>query len=723
MRRQHKLVEILKKYRLRSVYTQLIILVVTLTTALAVVSVAILFYLQNNMIEREREVQEANLQYAVEQLDLVMSNAYQAAYSIAGNYEVTRLLYEYNRKIDTYSESLEVEEVISKLFIVYHANPSIRNLFVVQGMQDYVVDQNGITNTAIYLKNYFGAEADAWRELLKEKHSLTLRLKEDGTSIYVLYSLHYKTETFATMCVELDMRSLQSQDMFREFVRDRMVCLVNPQGEIIGYLSEQKDDEAAYQAMQSPDNREYLVFWCDTATEKLSVAAFTPIRMVTGEITIMFAILLLSVVGFALLGCLMAVMIARRIYRPLYHAVELIAEAGKRDGDNELEVIRDNVSLIVEQNRSMSTLMERSGPIVLETMFRRLISKMDYDDELEEIWAILSPEVRAGYYMTVVVYTNLESKAVETAVRGCFSYDVVSLFRRYQREYVLVLYLNQETGRELVLKQCETLREDTSSLVAAGKLYPDVKYIGKSYQDAVSVLENRLATLPETQVFDAEHGYSRRKYEIPNHIEAELYNCITAGNGSMVTTILESSIQKNLDRGISFREYRLLIERYENYLARIYENTDESVRKTIEIYPAAESICRVEEMEEKVRLLHKNFLRVTEYFKDEIRTDVMKRILNYIEANLQRDIGVEDVANEVHLTANYLTKYFKAKMNMNFKEYLTLKRMEKAKELLKNPELKIKDVASLCGYNSSKQFLVNFTKIMGLTPTEYRRGE
>ena len=57
---------------------------------------------------------------------------------------------------------------------------------------------------------------------------------------------------------------------------------------------------------------------------------------------------------------------------------------------------------------------------------------------------------------------------------------------------------------------------------------------------------------------------------------------------------------------------------------------------------------------------------------------------------------------------------------MNFINYLTSKRMEKAKELLKNPRLKIYEISTAVGYENSRYFSSIFKKYTGQTPIDYR---
>ncbi len=104
--------------------------------------------------------------------------------------------------------------------------------------------------------------------------------------------------------------------------------------------------------------------------------------------------------------------------------------------------------------------------------------------------------------------------------------------------------------------------------------------------------------------------------------------------------------------------------------------------------------------------------------KDEIISGVIK----YINENYFRNIGLEDIANEFNISVFYFTKRFKANMGYTFVEYLTYIRIENAKKLLiEDPDIEIKEVCELVGYNDPKYFCKAFKKMTGLTPTEFRK--
>jgi AraC family transcriptional regulator len=95
---------------------------------------------------------------------------------------------------------------------------------------------------------------------------------------------------------------------------------------------------------------------------------------------------------------------------------------------------------------------------------------------------------------------------------------------------------------------------------------------------------------------------------------------------------------------------------------------------------------------------------------------------DYIESNLSQDIGLEDLAQVVRLSRFHLARRFKASFGEPPHQYLTARRMEFAKRLLKETVLPVGDVASAAGYASSGPFIKAFKQAMGETPAVFRRG-
>jgi two-component system response regulator YesN len=73
------------------------------------------------------------------------------------------------------------------------------------------------------------------------------------------------------------------------------------------------------------------------------------------------------------------------------------------------------------------------------------------------------------------------------------------------------------------------------------------------------------------------------------------------------------------------------------------------------------------------------------------------------------------------LNANYLSQLFKKSTGETFIDFVTRERMEKAKELLQDPHMKIFEIANRVGFKDSNYFSIAFKNKLGFTPSEYRQ--
>jgi len=100
----------------------------------------------------------------------------------------------------------------------------------------------------------------------------------------------------------------------------------------------------------------------------------------------------------------------------------------------------------------------------------------------------------------------------------------------------------------------------------------------------------------------------------------------------------------------------------------------------------------------------------------------IKKVKEYLKLNYSSQVTLEEVAEKVSVSKNYLCKIFKLEEGKSVWNYLTEIRIEKAKELLKNSDMKSYEIASLIGYDSMYYFSNTFKKYVGLSPMEYRNN-
>ncbi len=112
-------------------------------------------------------------------------------------------------------------------------------------------------------------------------------------------------------------------------------------------------------------------------------------------------------------------------------------------------------------------------------------------------------------------------------------------------------------------------------------------------------------------------------------------------------------------------------------------------------------------------------LKIQQRMKGRNRLDTSK-VEKYLQENFKKGITLEGTAEEFFVSKEYQSKAFKAEVGKGFQEYLTGLRMEKAKELILNYRVPIKDVGEMVGYMDQSHFYKTFKKYFGMTPGEMK---
>jgi AraC family transcriptional regulator len=101
----------------------------------------------------------------------------------------------------------------------------------------------------------------------------------------------------------------------------------------------------------------------------------------------------------------------------------------------------------------------------------------------------------------------------------------------------------------------------------------------------------------------------------------------------------------------------------------------------------------------------------------------LREVREFIEANLTRDINVEDIAQAAFLSPHHLGRSFHQATGQSLWQYVLHRRAQRARGLIEaQPQSTLADIAALCGFECYSQFIAAYRKTFGLTPGDYRRS-
>jgi two-component system, response regulator YesN len=95
-------------------------------------------------------------------------------------------------------------------------------------------------------------------------------------------------------------------------------------------------------------------------------------------------------------------------------------------------------------------------------------------------------------------------------------------------------------------------------------------------------------------------------------------------------------------------------------------------------------------------------------------------VKRYVEAHYGADLGLEAIASALRYSPNHLNHLFKQDTGETICDFVCRYRVQKAKEMLADPRMRLYEIAESLGYRNAAYFSGIFKRHSGLTPKEYR---
>lgn len=100
---------------------------------------------------------------------------------------------------------------------------------------------------------------------------------------------------------------------------------------------------------------------------------------------------------------------------------------------------------------------------------------------------------------------------------------------------------------------------------------------------------------------------------------------------------------------------------------------------------------------------------------------LIQKAVMYLYKNFRDDISLSELAEQLHVSVNYLGVSFRNSTGVPFREYLNMLRLKYSCRLLLSSDLSVKEVAYASGYKTNEHFFRVFKHNLNMTPSEYRR--
>ena len=136
-----------------------------------------------------------------------------------------------------------------------------------------------------------------------------------------------------------------------------------------------------------------------------------------------------------------------------------------------------------------------------------------------------------------------------------------------------------------------------------------------------------------------------------------------------------------------------------------------------------DGLFSIQQMEEN---LYRDLQNLALYFRDSMGAGendgaIFQQIEQYLLLHYNEKITIGFIAEHFAISESYLSRAFKKNIGMGIPDYLNDLRIQKARELLLSPQMKVADIAFSLGYQDEKYFSRVFHKLEGISPQQYRQ--
>ncbi|MBB6673062.1 response regulator [Cohnella nanjingensis] len=255
--------------------------------------------------------------------------------------------------------------------------------------------------------------------------------------------------------------------------------------------------------------------------------------------------------------------------------------------------------------------------------------------------------------------------------------------------------------------------------VGIGESCTDIRDISRSYRNAKHSL--LLSGFPAADNITAAKKPVRLEAYKHYDIEA-LVNLVKLGDKEAALANLERFVAAN--PLIDPTELKFIFIHIINAITRTAIEGKHSIEdfsrfslQFFELLQRAQCLREIRQLLEEALLIIIAYMERTQQKKTR---KVIENIVRYMEAHYNEPINLNVISKKFFMNASYLSKIFKEEMNVPFSRYLMEYRVSKAAELMRDPTIKIYEIASIVGYDDIPYFTKTFKSIKGVTPVQYR---
>lgn len=409
-----------------------------------------------------------------------------------------------------------------------------------------------------------------------------------------------------------------------------------------------------------------------------------------------------------------------------------ICDNDEENRENNIKLLKGyEKSILFEKQKLLLDILSTSE--LSENLLEGFKNRLDY----------LNMDYTGKHMLAIMIdfrnrFFDSNSESFTTWLENNLSWEYENINLNERQSLLLLKVSENGINKEQLYYFCDYLRRwfidefDSSAYIIIGREFNQIEDLGKEYAQIEQALDCRFF-IDDSAVMYAEDINLGKNYsdDIINKILNDINISINDSNLNTTKIIIEKLFDLIKNRGKFSPVYVKYI--CTDIAKRIYsinkmENT-EGISQLIDSVFKSTTLQELEELlficidNSKVNGHIEGLKPGASISSSDLNKKAIKSIQQYIHENYMKDISLESIAKEVFLSPGYISGFFKKETGKSLVKYMTCYRMDKAKELLQNTNMKIVDITEKVGYSNTSYFCTAFKNHFGISPAKYRGME
>ncbi|HHV97282.1 MAG TPA: helix-turn-helix transcriptional regulator [Clostridiaceae bacterium] len=512
-----------------------------------------------------------------------------------------------------------------------------------------------------------------------------------------------------------------------------------------------EDDAFSGSFITSIDNERNFVFYRNSQYNKWKYVVIVPLDTMYKSSYAVKQMLVIYCVLALIIGIIISGIFTTKIYNPLESLINMARKILKRPvnkKENEYVLINNVIDeLSIKVNELENTLNSNIHIIKRDIIDALLNNKADIS-QLDKKIKLVNMDIFADYY--TVILLNLDRNFmnnISTENSQFIKYNMIDHINKFNdgkvkcfatdvNDYLIAIIVciigdmtNEDKIIDKLVNECLTYANVNFKLPvhsAIGSTISNIYDVYVSYENALvalkySFFKRKDKVLRFNEISFLEYNTDQDTFDDALFDEFKRY--INTNNCRQAICIVDKIVNELKNKNFSYDFAKQKLTELVSLYYVLIKSVDKDIIKEMgkDMFSQFINLSDIDEFQVWFVNIIRQISNIVSEKESRSRTsEVIKSAINYIIDNINSDITLNDIAEHVSLSPNYLSKIFKDETGKNIQDFITQERMERAKKLLLSTNMKIEEISFEVGYNNTAYFIRRFKEMYGKTPKKFR---